>query len=213
MKSQSLSLYSEPAKRLMHGRVANRQAGQYAIHGLFQFAAKAKVVWQDTERGNPFAWWYLGRFEERLQDATLAIKMQRLQLNQRSNDQTGFDYQPDFEVMTAQTFEVAFITVHAWQAVRLVKQFDHIVLHGECLLKVGLMKRADYYKMRQRLNGLLVAVFQEASLYTSLDGITVENVRSLSDEQKRAAKVMGKKVPKRVIKAGAEPWFGASDHG
>lgn len=213
MKSQQLRLYSRQAERLMRGRKADKQAGQYAIHGLFQFAAKTKVVWQDAQQGNPFAWFYWLRFNKKLETATLALRNYQQDLNQRANDGTGFDYQPDKSARVAHPFDIAFVTPEAWKAVRVVKQFDHIVLQSQYLVKVGLITRDNHYASVRELSRQVTAVFQEASLYRSIAGITVDNVRSLTKVQQKMAKVMGERVPDFVLRTGAKQWLEPPTHG
>ena len=204
MIEQQLSLHSEMAIRLIHGRKPEKSYNHFPINGLIQFATKANILWKDAAKDNPFAQWYLIRCDRRFEAVQYAFKTCQEWLDKVSND-GGYDYQPALSASNAQTFAVDLANPYVKHACRLLKSFDGFVMYSHKLNQVGLITRDECYKVNREINRQLVAIFHLASRYMSAN-VTRENLSSLSEVQHSAIKRMGI-VPPLIVSGDIQPRF------
>lgn len=181
-----LTLRTRFAQMLIRGRVTK---GKPQIIGLIRFADMLRVIWKAAGNNDPYADWWLIKVHDELITIAAEISKAQNQLNRavRSN--------PAFRVVPPANKEVfriklSFATPYAYQAARLLSQYDDYVCETLAAKHLGAL---DTKESKQAIHAVATKIrrlFALGSRYRHL-GIDRNCTFSFVDQQETAERYMG----------------------
>lgn len=205
MSTQSdLVLYSAWAQRLINGRKADRAINQHPIYGLLIFAKLNSVIWSDAAKQNPYALWFLSRFDEKQQAVQECLDVHSETVNDRWKSSGFNDKDPD-EQVGGQVFSLLLKTPYSWKSASQIKQFDNYYQKAKQLNGLGMLNDKELHASIRQLNTLILACFNESRRYRSLS-ITVDNRLSGTEEAQQALTAMGE-IPSEILTGSKLPEY------
>ncbi len=133
LKSETtLTLHTLYAWQLVHGRAGS--ADQPSIIGLLSFASMLKPIWHSARSEAPAAVKSLTNIDKELQIAQRRLRSIRMELDSLAEATLGIGYSMPVSAKPV-SISLEFLVPQAYQAARLLAQFDEIMCWRSVLLR------------------------------------------------------------------------------
>ena len=203
-RSSEIVLYTPWAQRLITGRKADRSANKHPIYGLLLFAKLNSVIWTDAAQSNPYAIWFLVRFDEKQRAVQTSLDYHIKIAEGRWKD-SGHAYDESFTGGTGKAYPLLLKTPYSWTASRQIKQLDNYYLQTKQLNGFGLMSDKEFHGAVREINSLILACFNESRQYISVP-VTWDNRLPNNEEVRQALATMGD-LPPDIANANKRPEY------
>lgn len=203
-RSSEIVLYTPWAQRLITGRKADRSANKHPIYGLLLFAKLNSVIWTDAAQNNPYAIWFLSRFDDKQQAVQASLNSHIKTAENRWKD-SGHAYDESFNDSPGKPYPLQLKTPYSWAASRHIKQLDNYYLEAKQLNGFGLLSDREFYGSVREINSLILACFNESRKYISVP-VTWEDRLPDNQEGRQALATMGD-LPSDIANANKRPEY------
>lgn len=203
-RSSEIVLYTPWAQRLITGRKADRSANKHPIYGLLLFAKLNSVIWTDAAQSNPYAIWFLSRFDDKQRAVQDSLDSHIKTAENRWKD-SGHAYDESFTGGTGKAYPLLLKTPYSWTASRQIKQLDNYYLQTKQLNGFGLMSDKEFHGAVREINSLILACFNESRQYISVP-VTWDNRLPNNEEVRQALATMGD-LPSDIANASKRPEY------
>lgn len=190
----TLTLQTRQAQRLVKGR--GYRADRPAIIGLIGFANLVRTVWHGARADDPYADWWMLKVHDALEQATEELAATA------SLVATRFQASGPLEVDSPAADKPArvalnFSNAYAFQAARLVGNYDDLARAVLSARHVGLVTRAEAEQLLHR-GGRVVRHALQSPVGYRLLGVTREDLKQGTAKALQAHEMMGG-VPAEVL--------------
>ena len=208
-QSSEMVLHTRSAKRLISGRKGDRESNCHPVYGLQLFAKLNSVIWADASRDNPYAIWFLSRFDDK-QKAVQNCLNSRIKIAQGRWKDSGLSYQEPDQENDAQSFSLLLKTPYSWKSARQIKQFDNYLQEARQLNNFGLLSDKEMYSSEREVNRMILACFNESTHYLSMP-MTWENRLIGTQDAALAVAKMGE-LPSDILDGHKVPDYLPKNH-
>lgn len=203
-RSSEIVLYTPWAQRLITGRKADRSANKHPIYGLLLFAKLNSVIWADAAQDNPYAIWFLSRFDDKQQAVQASLDSYIKAAESRWID-SGHTFDESFNDSPGKPYPLQLKTPYSWASSRHIKQLDNYYLEAKQLNGVGLLSDREFHGSVRKINSLILACFNESRKYISVP-VTWEDRLPDNLEVRQALATMGD-LPPDIANANKRPEY------
>lgn len=188
-----LTLQTRHAQHLVRGRSIN---GKPPITGLMGFADRLRLIWQAAQDDDPYAEWWLLKIHDGLEVADARIAERRKVMQSTLSRALALRIAP---AAAKEPFRVQlrFATPYAFQAARILYEFDRLVCEAFTAKHVGILGPRQCAEAIRSCARKVRSVFDAPKRYRRL-GIDRAAIRGKDAILQRAELLMGA-LPEDVL--------------
>ena len=189
-----LTVQTRQAQQLIHGRAAT--PAKPAIIGLVGFADRLRVIWQAARNDDPYADWWLIKIHEAIEVNVDYVRNWQREMRELLHQMPAMDISI---AESSRPYRIAlrFANPYAYQAARLLSEYDALVCRVSTAHHVGLLDSETRTGLIKSCARKLRAAFLIPQGYRFLK-LDRESVRKGSGRSHEAHQAMGK-VPDAIL--------------
>ena len=189
-----LTIQTRQAQQLIHGRAAT--PSKPAIIGLVGFADRLRVIWQAARNDDPYADWWLIKVHEAIELNVAYVRNWQGEMRHLLDQMTAMDITI---AASSRPYRIPlqFANPYAYQAARLLSEYDALVCRVSTARHVGLLDSETSNGLIKSGARKIRATFLIPQSYRFLK-IDRESVHKASGRSHEARQIMGE-VPSDIL--------------
>jgi len=189
-----LNIRTAVAGRLVKGRP--RSDGKPAILGLLGFADRLRLVWDEANKTDPFARWWLCKVERAILESDSYLQADRAEMAKRIGDTGSLSLDPGAG-RTCERIPLRFTCPYAYWAARLVGDLDELIIKLDLATRLGIELKSASARTRQAAERAIRRCFCSVQGYAAY-GVTDSALADAQPSARDAEKALGK-VPPAIL--------------
>ncbi|MGE4501122.1 MAG: PFL_4669 family integrating conjugative element protein [Hydrogenovibrio sp.] len=196
-----LTLHTRQSLKVFRGRKADPENDVVEIKGMQIFTGLIKDIWLDMIDGNPFARWWIYKYEQALKDTQQDI----LKLTNEVNDIVK-PYEAAIDLSRSEATKPVTVTInyaspYSYKLVYLLIEIDQLIARMLTLKHMGLLTPAQFESIRKNLMGTFYRCMYSVTKYKSIKGLTDAELDKNTELAQQAIEAMGQ--PPELITSGS----------
>ena len=199
--TKELTLHTRQALKVFHGRKADPENDVVEIKGMQIFTGLIKDIWLDMIDGNPFARWWIYKFEQALKETQQDISKLTREVNDIVKPYEAAIDLSRSEATKPVTVTINYASPYSYKLVYLLIEIDQLTARMLTLKHMGLLTPAQFETIRKNLMGTFYRCMYSVTKYKSIKGLTDTELEKNTELAQQAIEAMGQ--PPELITSGS----------